>query len=113
MVQLSSCLSKEDIAAYTSISILAINRILRHFVLYGAIDDEPKEQCRGAQVLHDEDVNVSSPYIFLFLFEIVQERLAAYLDELQDMLTVNCGIHVSRATVWCTIQAGGFTMKKV
>ena len=64
VVQLSSHLSREDIAAYTSVSISAINKILRHFKEHGTIDDEPKEQYRRAQVLHDGDVNVSSPHIF-------------------------------------------------
>ena len=36
-----------------------------------------------------------------------------YLDELWDMLVANPGICVSRSIIWCTLQAGGFTMKKV
>ena len=64
VVQLSSRLSKEEVAAYTSISITAVNKILRHFWEHGAIDDKPKERRRRAQVLGDGDVNMSSPHIF-------------------------------------------------
>ena len=123
VVQLSSRLSKEEVAAYTSISITAVNKILRHFREHGAIDDKPKERRRRAQVLRDGDVNMSSPHIFFtssdlaffyqFLFETVQEKPDAYLDELREMLTVNCGIQVSRTSIWRTLRAGGFTMKKV
>jgi transposase len=105
VVQLSSLLSREDIAAYTSISITSVNRILLYFEQHGAIDDEPKERHKRAKLLRDEDVN--------FLFETIQGTPDAYLDELRDMLTVNCGIHVSRSTVWRTLRAGGFTMKKL
>jgi hypothetical protein len=66
VVQLSSCLSKEEVAAYTSLSISAVNKILRHFREHGAIDDNPtKERRKRAQVLRDGDVNGSSPHIFV------------------------------------------------
>ena len=36
-----------------------------------------------------------------------------YLDELQEMLSINCGQAVSRSTIWQMLRNGGFTMKKV
>jgi transcription initiation factor IIE alpha subunit len=64
VVQLSSLLSREDIAAYTSISITSVNRILLYFEQHGAIDDEPKERHKRAKLLRDEDVNVSLHIFF-------------------------------------------------
>ena len=36
-----------------------------------------------------------------------------YLDELQEMLVVTCGVQVSKLTVWHALRSGGFTLKKV
>jgi hypothetical protein len=36
-----------------------------------------------------------------------------YLDELQEMLSINTGVSVSRPTIWRALKEGGFTMKKV
>ena len=36
-----------------------------------------------------------------------------YLDELQEMLVVTCGVQVSKSTVWHALRSGGFTLKKV
>ena len=36
-----------------------------------------------------------------------------YLDELQEMLVVTCGVQVSKSTVWRALRSGGFTLKKV
>ncbi|KAK2463341.1 hypothetical protein APHAL10511_004652 [Amanita phalloides] len=48
-----------------------------------------------------------------FLLGKIKEIPDAYLDELQEMLMVSCGIHVSRAMVWCTLRKKGYTMKKL
>jgi hypothetical protein len=36
-----------------------------------------------------------------------------FLDELQEILAVNCGRNVSRVTVWRTLCRAGYTIKKV
>ncbi|KIK10986.1 hypothetical protein PISMIDRAFT_76308, partial [Pisolithus microcarpus 441] len=48
-----------------------------------------------------------------FLLGTIQKAPDLYLDELQEMLVQSCGVEVSRATVWWTLQRAGFTMKKV
>ncbi|KIL68989.1 hypothetical protein M378DRAFT_70483, partial [Amanita muscaria Koide BX008] len=48
-----------------------------------------------------------------FLFSTIRETPDFYLDELRDLLAVNCGIRVSRTTIWRTLKAGGLTMKKL
>ncbi|KAH7923726.1 hypothetical protein BV22DRAFT_1014843, partial [Leucogyrophana mollusca] len=48
-----------------------------------------------------------------FLLGTVQNTPDLYLDELQEMLAVSCGVEVSRSTVWRTLQRAGFSMKKV
>ena len=44
---------------------------------------------------------------------MVQEKPDPYLDELQEMLMVNYRIQVSSTSIWCTLWAGGFTIKKI
>ncbi|KIJ06814.1 hypothetical protein PAXINDRAFT_38870, partial [Paxillus involutus ATCC 200175] len=43
----------------------------------------------------------------------VEKAPDLYLDELQEMLAVSCGVQVARSTVWRTLRSKGFTMKKV
>ena len=50
---------------------------------------------------------------YKFIFEAIREMPDLHLDELRDHLAVNCGIRVSASTIWRTLTAGGFTMKKV
>lgn len=48
-----------------------------------------------------------------FLLGTIRRSPDLYLDELQEMMAVSCGIDVSRSTVWRTLRRAGFTMKKV
>ncbi|KAF8834428.1 hypothetical protein BDN67DRAFT_868455, partial [Paxillus ammoniavirescens] len=48
-----------------------------------------------------------------FLLGAIQKLPDLYLDELQEMLALSCGVQVSRATVWQTLHRAGFTMKKI
>jgi hypothetical protein len=43
----------------------------------------------------------------------VQRAPDIYLKELQDMISMNCGVDVSISTLWRTLRRAGFTMKKV
>ncbi|KIJ04808.1 hypothetical protein PAXINDRAFT_41827, partial [Paxillus involutus ATCC 200175] len=43
----------------------------------------------------------------------IEKALDLYLDELQEMLAVSCGVQVTCLTVWRTLRSKGFTMKKV
>lgn len=52
-------------------------------------------------------------YNLKFLFETIRETSNLHLDEIRDCLALNCGIRVSASTIWRTLRAGGFTMKKV
>ncbi len=36
-----------------------------------------------------------------------------YLDELRDMLEERCGVQVSEATIWRTLNRVGFRLKEV
>lgn len=48
-----------------------------------------------------------------FLLGTIQQCPDLYLDELQEMMALSCGVNVSRSTVWHTLKRAGFTMKKV
>ncbi len=43
----------------------------------------------------------------------VTQRNDLYLEELRDSLEERCGIRVSEATIWRTLQCIGFRMKEV
>ena len=65
VIRLSSIMKPEDIAIYTGISKPSVHRILRHFSLYGTIEDKKERKKKGAH-LRDMDLEASnsafSPY---------------------------------------------------
>ncbi|KAF8836552.1 hypothetical protein BDN67DRAFT_910971, partial [Paxillus ammoniavirescens] len=48
-----------------------------------------------------------------FLLGTIKKAPYLYLDELQEMLAVSCGVQVMCLTVWRTLRSKGFTMKKI
>jgi hypothetical protein len=53
------------------------------------------------------------PFVAQFLLGTINKQPDLYLDELQEMLEVNCGRSVSCSTVWRVLRKGGLTLKKV
>ncbi|KIK72482.1 hypothetical protein PAXRUDRAFT_180579, partial [Paxillus rubicundulus Ve08.2h10] len=47
-----------------------------------------------------------------FLLGTIKKAPDLYLDELQEMLAVSCGVWVAHSTVWRMLHSKGFTMKK-
>jgi hypothetical protein len=48
-----------------------------------------------------------------FLLGAVRQTPDMFLDELQEMLAVNCRFNVCQGTVWNVLRRAGFTLKKV
>lgn len=48
-----------------------------------------------------------------FLTKTLAHRNDMYLDELRDVLEERCGVRVSEATIWRTLNRAGFRMKEV
>jgi transposase len=109
-----------DIAIYAGISQASVERILRYFSLHGSIDHGADRKKRK-KYLRDMDIEVSAhfflsllcSFISQFLFGTIRHTPDLYIDELQEMLAVNCGQDVSRSTIWRMLRRGGFTLKKV
>jgi len=104
IIRLSYILTKQDISVYTGISLRTIERILAYFKKHGAIS-EPERRVTTQRMLAKDDVAT--------LFEIVKSAPDLYLDELQEVLSMECGQHVSKGTIWKTLTRAGFTMKKI
>jgi transposase len=124
VIRLSSLLVKDHISIYTGLSVRSIERILEHFNAHRTIIiTRSQEKKQWKKHLRNVDVEVSSIplWYFLcsnkqtkqFLLGTVQQTPDLYLDELCEILATNCGVKVSRATVWRTLRASAFTMKKV
>jgi len=106
IVRLFNFLNAEQIAMCLGFSTRSVRRVNSHFRAHGSIkDDDPTEERRVRRHLRDVDVE--------FLLGTIRQSPDLYLDELQEMMAVSCGIDVSRATVWRTLRRAGFTMKKI
>ena len=128
VVHLSRFLPNDQIATGLNLSTHTVWRILSHFQVEGTIphpnkedDQDKKDEKKGNRHLCDVDVKVSIFFSLLvstdissqFLLGTIQKIPDLYLDELQQMLGVSCGVYVSLSTVWQTLHRAGFTMKKV
>lgn len=111
VVRLSQLLTVEKIAMCLQLSTRTVRRIISHFHTHGVIPhqsenkDLAERECVRNRHLRDVDVE--------FLLGTIQKAPDLYLDELQEMLAQSCGVEVSCATVWRTLQRAGFTMKKI
>ncbi|KIO14394.1 hypothetical protein M404DRAFT_108146, partial [Pisolithus tinctorius Marx 270] len=108
IVRLSRRLENEEIAMCLDLSTCSVRRIISHFHVHGTIpnSEEKSAQTEQKNNRHLRDVDVE------FLLGTIRKSPDLYLDELQEMLAVFCGVEVSRSTVWRTLRRSGFTMKK-
>ncbi|KIK95557.1 hypothetical protein PAXRUDRAFT_140447, partial [Paxillus rubicundulus Ve08.2h10] len=99
----------EQISICPNLSTHSVKQILAHFHQYGTIPNPGEEVVQKEKVGRRDlsDVNIK------FLLSTVQKTPDLYLDELQEMLQVSCGMEVSCAMVWRTLCRYVFTMKKV
>lgn len=122
VVRLSAVMPKENVSKFTGVSVRSVERILQHFRIYGTVkmDDLRKERVPQRGQLKDVDLQVSADQLYMhvlrriqYIFGVINRTPDVYLDELQEMLDVNCEQEVSRATIWRALTRQGFTMKKV
>jgi len=104
IIRLSHILTKDDISVYTGVSLRSVERILAYFQKHGTIR-EPKARETKQRGLAKDDVEI--------LLNTINEAPDLYLDELQEILSMECGQQVSRGTIWKTLTRAGFTMKKI
>jgi len=109
IVRLSDYLPKEEISVYTGIPLRTVERILAYFHLTGTIKHlDPAriaQQPTSRRQLSDLDIQC--------LFGVIDRNPDLYLDELQEVLSQQCGKDVSKSTIWRALSKGGFTMKKI
>ncbi|KAF8120461.1 hypothetical protein EV363DRAFT_1189650 [Boletus edulis] len=101
-------IDREQIAMCLDTSTCTVKRVLSHFNTYGTVPNPgdstaPQRERKHKRHLRDTD----------FLLGTINKTPDLYLDELQEMLAVSCGVNISRATVWRTLRRTGLTMKKV
>ncbi|KAF8833631.1 hypothetical protein BDN67DRAFT_865147, partial [Paxillus ammoniavirescens] len=94
-----------QISTALNVSNRTIQRVQAYFRAYGTVpneDNQPEKRDR-----------TSNRHLQDFLLGTSEKAPDLYLDELQEMLAVSCGVQVARSTVWRTLRSKGFTMKKV
>jgi len=98
------------------VSTRTIRQVLSHFQTHGTIPEHSnsaekkgyKGEKKPNRHLRDVDVEVCEKLVRLaysdatsqFLLGAIQKSPNSYLDELQEMLALSCGVQVSCATIW-------------
>ncbi|KIJ06531.1 hypothetical protein PAXINDRAFT_20276 [Paxillus involutus ATCC 200175] len=108
IIRLARMLDQDQISAALNVSNHTVQRVQAYFCAYGMVpneDNQPEKRDRTSN-RHFQDVDVE------FLLGTIEKALDLYLDDLQEMLAVSCGVQVTCLTVWRTLHSKGFTMKK-
>ncbi|KLO04588.1 Homeodomain-like protein [Schizopora paradoxa] len=101
----SSGLDAKTISQLTGIPRRTVHRILSTWKATGIVKPAPQGRRGRPRALDLADTEV--------LVRAVNDRNDRYLEELQAVLEERCGVRVSEATVWRTLQRVGFRMKEV
>ncbi|KAF9006819.1 hypothetical protein BDZ89DRAFT_1048643 [Hymenopellis radicata] len=107
VVRMRSDLDEQTISQYAGISIRSIRTIISRWRKTGKVVTEIHFETRGRhRQLTAEEVSFIHG-------KVLRGEENSYLDELKDEMEAICGWEISMATVWRTLQRGGFTLKKV
>ncbi|KAF9235450.1 hypothetical protein BU15DRAFT_34346, partial [Melanogaster broomeanus] len=107
IIRLSRMLNQDNISAALNVSNRTVQRVQAYFRAYGTVpneDNQPEKRDRTSN-RHLRDVE--------FLLGTIEKAPDLYLNEIQEMLAISCGVQFSRSTVWRMLRSKGFTMKKV
>ncbi|KIK75041.1 hypothetical protein PAXRUDRAFT_787652 [Paxillus rubicundulus Ve08.2h10] len=88
-------LNLEQIAMCLNTSTCTVKHVLSYFCTYGMVPNPgdsmaTQQERKHKRHLHDTDVE--------FLLGTINKTPNLYLDELQEMLAVSCGVNISCAT---------------
>jgi len=109
IIQLSAIHPRDQIAAYTGVSITSVHNILNYFDKYQTIkpseDTEEKKRKKRAGDLRDVDIQ--------YIIDRVTRYPDIYLDELQELLARECGATASLSAIWQKLKVASLTKKKL
>ncbi|KLO09578.1 Homeodomain-like protein, partial [Schizopora paradoxa] len=98
-------LDAKTICLLTGIPRRTVYRVLSTWQRTGEVKPAPEGRAGRPRALDFADTQ--------FLVGAVTQRNDLYLDELRDALEDRCGLRVSEATIWRTLQRVGFRLKEV
>jgi len=109
IVRLSARHCKEDISAYTDVSVRSVQRVLNYFRKHGTVKAlDPQAILKR----HSQSEQLSS-FDLDCVLGIIGRNPDAYLDEMVDLIDNETGQRVSKSTIWRYLTNAGFTMKKI
>ncbi|KAF8593027.1 hypothetical protein BDV93DRAFT_482585, partial [Ceratobasidium sp. AG-I] len=90
----------------TGVGIRTVEITLARYELTGSASREPVDHALlgRPRILSFENV--------LFVIGKVRQKPDIFLDELQEVLMVQCGVECDLSTIWRALKRSGFTMKK-
>jgi hypothetical protein len=89
--------SNSEIVLLASCSECTVHDVLWIHCNYGVVYNHFAQPCGGCHSLDTSDLN--------YISSLLAANPCLYLDELQDQLATGWGIHVSIATISCTVQS--------
>ncbi|KLO04994.1 Homeodomain-like protein [Schizopora paradoxa] len=104
-MHITSLLDAKMISQLIGIPLRTVYRILSVWKATGEVKPEAQGKQGRPRTLDFADTQ--------FLMSSVTLESDRYLDELRDMLEERCGVRVSEATIWRTLNRVGFRLKEV